>query len=119
MRDVLVDLGRADLIDDAVLGVSELVSNACLHARSALTVAVIAGVQGVVRIEVRDESMVIPQPRQGGSLATTGRGLGILDALGQWGVTADDRGGKVVWFVPGGDDQSEPAAGRAGALRDG
>lgn len=111
-------MGRSDLIDDAVLGVSELVSNACLHARSTLAVAVTAAVEGEVRIEVRDESMVIPQPRQGESLATTGRGLEILDALGQWGVTADGRGGKVVWFIPGGDDQNEPAAGRAGALRD-
>lgn len=118
MRDALIDMGRADLIDDAVLGVSELVSNACLHARSTLTVAVIAGDEGVVRIEVRDESLVIPQPRQGGSLATTGRGLGILDALGKWGVTADGRGGKVVWFVPGDVDRHQPAAGRAGASRD-
>lgn len=104
VRDVLTDIGRQDLLDDAQLGVSELVTNACLHARSVLTVDVVADPAGEVRIEVGDRSPLIPQMRPSGPLGTTGRGLDMLEALGRWGVDRDPAGGKIIWFVPRGDD---------------
>lgn len=48
VRDVLTEIGRQDVLDDVLLGVSELVTNACLHARSVLTVDLIADPDGMV-----------------------------------------------------------------------
>lgn len=114
----MTDIGREDLLDDALLGVSELVTNACLHARSALTVDVIADGDGEVRIEVSDESTLIPQMRPGEPWATTGRGLGLLQALGRWGVNGASSSGKIIWFVPHGDGEAQRAIGRTGVPRD-
>lgn len=58
---------------------------------------------------MRDGSSLIPQMRPGDLLATIGRGLGLLDALGRWGVDRDPSGGKIIWFVPTGDDGERAA----------
>jgi hypothetical protein len=101
VRDSLTTLGVAALSDSAELGVSELVANACLHARTAITVA-LRVVHGKVRIEVSDDSPSQPQEREVGLTATTGRGLRLLSAYGTWGVAEaiDGRIGKTVWFQP-------------------
>ena len=100
----LEDLGRADLVDNAVLGVSELVTNATLHARTALTVIVRKTARGRVRIEVRDGSPAVPRQRMHSATATTGRGLVLLQAVSaDWGVDPVQEGqgsGKIVWFEP-------------------
>jgi anti-sigma regulatory factor (Ser/Thr protein kinase) len=87
--------------DAAVLGVSELVTNACLHARSEITVVVHLRADGL-RIEVADDSPARPREQQPGLMATSGRGLRLLSSFGTWGVgpPLDGRSGKTVWFEP-------------------
>lgn len=59
--DVCAHLGRPDLGESAALGVSELVSNALLHAAPPLAVRV-GGTRGHPRIEVHDGSRTPPTP---------------------------------------------------------
>ena len=49
----LTNLGRSDLVDAAELGVSELVTNAILHAAPPITVGLL-GSREQPRVEVRD-----------------------------------------------------------------
>lgn len=101
VRRALADLGHAELVDTALLGVSELVANLCLHARTAGTLSVRLASGGAVRIEVADASPVVPVQAHPARLATTGRGLRLLSAAGIWGVESRPDGrGKVVWFEP-------------------
>ncbi|WP_372736202.1 ATP-binding protein [Nocardioides sp.] len=98
------DIGRADLVETAELGVSELVTNALLHGEPPITVRVRGTVEHP-RVEVRDSSMeppVLPAPDPDGEepLLTFGRGLGILAHGSEaWGAEMEDDG-KVVWFAP-------------------
>ena len=55
--DVLERLGRDDLVDAAELGVSELVTNAILHADPPITVRV-RGTRNHPRVEVRERTNV-------------------------------------------------------------
>jgi anti-sigma regulatory factor (Ser/Thr protein kinase) len=87
------------LTDSAELGVSELVTNACLHARTAITVGLRLLESGEVRIEVSDDSPRQPLKQAFSALSTTGRGLRLLSAYGTWGVEAANDG-KTVWFQP-------------------
>ncbi len=91
----------ADRLDEAQLLVSELVTNAIVHARSAVQLSM-AVVDGTVRFEVRDCGAALPAVRPPSETALNGRGLSLLDAVAdRWGV---DQGqvrtarGKVVWF---------------------
>jgi anti-sigma regulatory factor (Ser/Thr protein kinase) len=99
VRDAVLALGHEHLLDSAVLGVSELVTNACLHARTALTVVVAAAHPHGVRITVTDGSPTLPTQRRHGRTAATGRGLRLLDTFGRWGVESAPEG-KAVWFEP-------------------
>jgi anti-sigma regulatory factor (Ser/Thr protein kinase) len=93
--------GAAD-VDTAALLVSEVVTNAILHARTSVTLTVeLAG--EVVRITVRDGSPVQPRIHSFAATSATGRGLRLLDRLAKrWGVDADPAtGGKIVWFEVG------------------
>jgi anti-sigma regulatory factor (Ser/Thr protein kinase) len=96
----LVD-GATD-VDTAALLVSEVVTNAILHARTTVTLTVEIE-DDVVRITVRDGSPVQPRLHSFAPTSTTGRGLRLLDQLAKrWGVDADPAtGGKVVWFEVG------------------
>ena len=96
LEDVSADL------DTAALLVSEVVTNAILHARSAVTLTVDV-VEDVVRITVRDGSPVQPRVHAFAPTSATGRGLLLLDHLAKrWGVEPDPvTGGKVVWFEVG------------------
>ncbi len=84
-------------IDDLELLVSELVTNAVLHARSASRLTIDSNGDRV-RVTVEDESAVAPRLREYGPEAATGRGVLLVDRLAtNWGVDVDD-GGKRVWF---------------------
>lgn len=100
----LAECGASHLEGSAELGVSELVTNAVLHGRTALTVAVVTTPGGRVRIEVTDHSPLPPQRRRLSALATTGRGLRLVEAVSDdWGiepVPAALGGGKTIWFEP-------------------
>ena len=87
----------AQVVEDAVLIVSEVVGNAYLHARSGVRLCAQYSGQ-VLHVEVADNSPVLPQLREGSLEATGGRGVLILDALAaRWGAR-EGLAGKVVWF---------------------
>ncbi|MFG3113290.1 SpoIIE family protein phosphatase [Streptomyces sp. NPDC048197] len=101
VREVLHDWADPDQVDSAVLMVSEMVTNVLLHTDGdALLVAEICGERGArrVRVDVSDSSDELPHRRSPGELASSGRGLVLLELLaGRWGV--DPRGdGKSTWF---------------------
>ncbi|MBR7676065.1 SpoIIE family protein phosphatase [Streptomyces daliensis] len=103
VRDTLQGWGLGDIVDDAVVLTSELVTNAVVHAGTAAEVLCLRDEDGV-RIEVvdryperelplQDPGQIIANPDREG-----GRGLLLCAALAtRWGVdyTAAD---KRVWF---------------------
>ena len=100
VAEVLEEAGLEELADVAVLLVSELVTNAVLHAGSEVGLTVAAD-DGSLRVEVRDGSSISPGIRHYEDEATTGRGVGLVELLAaDWGVQAEP-GGKTVWFTLG------------------
>ncbi|MCX4819012.1 ATP-binding protein [Streptomyces sp. NBC_01142] len=98
-----------DVADTAVLLLSELMTNACRHARVPAGRAVRAAVSlvgDVLRVEVHDASDALPQPRSAAPDDESGRGLTLVAALADdWGVGPRPYGiGKVVWFELHGAD---------------
>ena len=92
--------GSSHLAEDAVLAVSEVVTNALVHAGTPVEMTAHLDV-GFVRIEIADGDTHLPRIRDFDVSAGTGRGLKLLeqsvDRLG-----AELRGeGKVVWFELG------------------
>jgi anti-sigma regulatory factor (Ser/Thr protein kinase) len=88
--------GYDHLIDDAMLAMSELATNAVIHADSPFTV-VIASDADTIRLSVRDQSSALPRRRDLEPMAQSGRGIGLVAAFAsRWGteVLPD---GKVVW----------------------
>lgn len=101
VRARLVEWGLGDLVDPVSLVVSELATNAVLHARGTLRVTLRRDGDGA-RLEVGDDSPRLPQQRQRSALSGTGRGLALVAELAQgWGVQPAADGGKVVWAVFG------------------
>ena len=97
IRGSLLEAGRADLADTAELLVSEVVTNALVHAGTTIEVA-FAFVGRGLRVEVTDGSPHAPSPRGYGPNAGTGRGLMLLEEMvDDWGVVPGERG-KTVWF---------------------
>lgn len=100
--DTLQECVSEDVRDVVELLLSEVVTNALLHAGSEVEVCVIGGSDGV-RVEVVDKSRALPAQRHWAGDASTGRGLALVDALATgWGVDHSTEGGKVVWFTVGG-----------------
>jgi anti-sigma regulatory factor (Ser/Thr protein kinase) len=92
----LIDAGP-ELVDSVQLAVSELATNAVLHARSPFRVRVTRE-DGRLRVAVHDSSSAAAAKKDYGPTAVTGRGLTIVEQLTEdWGVTPDG-GGKWVWF---------------------
>jgi anti-sigma regulatory factor (Ser/Thr protein kinase) len=80
-----------------LLCVSEVVTNAVLHARTPIELH-LRDDGTTIRVEVRDESTVAPVRRHVESASPTGRGLHLLDRLAdRWGVEMRSDG-KTVWF---------------------
>lgn len=98
MTSTLASWGIGEPVWTAAQVVSELATNATLHARSAFTITVTVD-ERCLRLEVQDASPVALHTRQYGSTATTGRGLHIVSTLShEWGVTAEGEG-KTVWAL--------------------
>ncbi|WP_411109486.1 SpoIIE family protein phosphatase [Streptomyces sp. c-19] len=101
MRQLLHDWTDGDQLDSAVLMVSEMVTNVLVHTDGdALLVAEVAcaAKSRRLRVEVSDTSDELPHKRHPGEMASSGRGLVLMEMLADaWGV--DPRGeGKAIWF---------------------
>ncbi|HEY1634204.1 MAG TPA: ATP-binding protein [Acidimicrobiales bacterium] len=96
----LLEWGRQDQTEAAVLLTSELVTNAIIHARTEVAVTMRAAGDGL-RVVVLDESDEQPSPRSEADELGGGRGLKLVDAVAaSWGVAPQGRG-KAVWFELG------------------
>ncbi|MFI1759704.1 MULTISPECIES: ATP-binding protein [unclassified Streptomyces] len=99
MRTALAAWGLEDQIDDAMVIVTELVSNAVEHGRLAsIRVIVSRPTAGWVRLGVVDRSKSIPMMRtDSNGDQVRGRGLVLVNALTErWGTDLY-RWGKQVW----------------------
>ncbi|MBA3232848.1 MAG: ATP-binding protein [Propionibacteriales bacterium] len=106
--------GDDEARDTVTLLLSELVTNAVLHARSEVTVNLdVEG--GRLRVQVRDTSSEALVRRDPGADIPGGRGLQLLDMLAEnWGVSAAGAG-KTVWFELWSPRSGQtPKAGRSG-----
>jgi anti-sigma regulatory factor (Ser/Thr protein kinase) len=84
------------LTGDARLVVSELATNAVIHAATPFLVSV-RFTGSAVRVAVRDWSATRPVVRDGGPDSLSGRGLHLVMALAEaWGVEID-ADGKTIW----------------------
>ncbi|MFD5631294.1 MULTISPECIES: SpoIIE family protein phosphatase [unclassified Streptomyces] len=116
VRELLHDWASEDQLDSAVLLVSEMMTNVLVHTDAdALLVAEVTGEGGKrrMRVEVTDAGDDLPHKRDPGELASSGRGLVLVELLADlWGV--DPRGeGKSIWFEfyePAPDAPGAPAA---------
>lgn len=87
-----------DLAESVTLLVSEVVTNAVVHASSDVEVLIRLNADAAV-VEVTDTSDSAPVPRDADDEATSGRGMALVDALARsWGVRPAPGGGKTVWF---------------------
>jgi len=89
--------------DPAALLVSELSTNAVLHAGTEFTVTVHGEESAPIRVEVTDGNSGSPTLRDN-AMTPNGRGLRIVASLAErWGVDEHPGGTKTVWFelVPG------------------
>jgi anti-sigma regulatory factor (Ser/Thr protein kinase) len=97
VRDRLTALGVQEALDDAQLGVCELVANAVKHARTSLVLALTADDE-TLTVSVADGQRELASQVQREALAESGRGLRIVAAIAsEWGVDQHD-GGKTMWF---------------------
>lgn len=89
--------GCANLISDAQVVVTELVTNAFVHAGTRCELR--AGLTDrALRLQVTDYGPGMPDPQAADDRAEGGRGLLLVSALCvAWGVEALPDGGKVVW----------------------
>ena len=93
----LLGHGMPGLVDDIELVVSELATNAMVHACTSFTV-ILCAFEESVRVEVSDGSPLEPSVVAARSLDTNGRGVAIVQALSRdWGVLSRASGGKSVW----------------------
>lgn len=105
VRRTLAYWGLSEIVDDAVLLVSELVANAVCHARHDLDgqgggpalVLSLTCAASMLRIEVRDTDPCPPQPRVPDSLDESGFGFVLVERIASdWGVYQAEPG-KAVW----------------------
>ncbi|MEU5719926.1 SpoIIE family protein phosphatase [Streptomyces sp. NPDC020403] len=101
VRALLHDWADGEQVDSAVLMVSEMATNVLVHTDGdALLIAELTGERGErrLRVEVADASDELPHKRRPGEMASSGRGLLLMEMLADaWGV--DPQGeGKCIWF---------------------
>ena len=101
LREVLEEAGKPSWSDAGELAVSEIVTNAALHAHTDIDLRI--GVyDDEVCVEVRDRNPALPMLRDYDDEATTGRGMGLVALLAtSCGVEPLGADGKVVWFCVG------------------
>ena len=115
LRAFLRGTARDDLVDAAEMALSEIVTNAVLHAHTDFEVRAALLGDGSLRVEVTDSNPQLPAQRRYGEQATTGRGMQLVAAMtADCGVRSNGPLGKTVWFVVRGAQ----AGGALGALWD-
>jgi anti-sigma regulatory factor (Ser/Thr protein kinase) len=99
VAEALADLPE-DIRESVVLMMSELATNAVVHALTGFEVCIERS-SAQVRVEVADLGEGEPRLRSPSSSEPHGRGLRIVDELSdEWGmVESDDHSGKTVWYV--------------------
>jgi anti-sigma regulatory factor (Ser/Thr protein kinase) len=91
--------GDPDVADRAALLVSEVTTNAVIHAHSDQPLRLIAGCSnGQLHVEVHDGDPAPPVRRWNGTLAEGGRGMELLELLATRHGTRLLGDGKAVWF---------------------
>lgn len=89
------------LIDQAALGVTELLTNVHRHAQpdKSCTVEIELLLERLT-VSVHDHDPRMPTVREPSSSSTSGRGLALIAAVSEsWGVRPRGGAGKVVWFT--------------------
>ncbi|MFE0806831.1 SpoIIE family protein phosphatase [Streptomyces sp. NPDC058848] len=101
LRDLLHDWPSEDQLDASVLLLSEMLTNVLVHTDAdALLVAEVTGEPGErrIRVEVTDSGDDLPHKRRPGEMASSGRGLMLVEMLAdEWGV-APRGDGKSIWY---------------------
>ncbi|HET7431030.1 MAG TPA: ATP-binding protein [Nocardioides sp.] len=96
LREALASTDR-ESVESAELAVSEIVTNALVHAGTAMRLRVLV-LGRALRVELSDGSPRLPRQRGFSPLTATGRGLHLVTELvDRWGAYPDGTG-KVVWF---------------------
>ena len=93
----LLDHRLQHLVEPVRLVVSELATNALVHAQTTFSVT-LSGSDNEVVLTVWDDSQALPERRASQVLNASGRGLEIVDIVSQaWGINQDEAGSKGVW----------------------
>jgi serine/threonine-protein kinase RsbW len=110
-RRLARELASPATVDSVELLVSELVTNAVLHAHEGNVLELkISAWEDCVRVEVRDSSSHLPQMLLPADWGVHGRGLFLVDALAdRWGSEPTPTG-KTVWCEVASKDQPVAAA---------
>ena len=99
LREALDHWGLQAVGDEAAVVLSELATNAVIHAGTDFTVRISASGEQRLHLSVSDGSTVMPRWASD-RLATDGRGLRLIDALStEWGVMLSGVKGKTVWAL--------------------
>jgi anti-sigma regulatory factor (Ser/Thr protein kinase) len=98
LRDSTCAEHHSAVVEDAVLLVSELVTNSVLHGGPPVVVAVDCD-EATLQVRVRDGSPALPARRDAAQGDENGRGLALVAEMSaDWGVDTE-KDGKHVWFV--------------------
>ncbi|MXM65917.1 MEKHLA domain-containing protein [Streptomyces sp. HUCO-GS316] len=98
LTEALAAWSCADTADDALLLLSETLTNAVQHAEGPIAVH-LSRTATDLTVEVSDRSPHLPQPRIATEVEESGRGLILVRALAEsWGVRPTDEG-KTTWFT--------------------
>jgi DNA-binding NarL/FixJ family response regulator len=105
----IAEWGLEPLLDDALLIVSELTTNAITHAHSPCGLRLVR-TPTTLRIEVVDEGAGSPEPQPPSTTEESGRGVHLVAALtSAWGIEVVEGEGKLVWAelpIPEGSGQT-------------
>ena len=109
-REVVTAWGLTVVLDDLLLGLSELVTNAVLHGGEPVTVRLSRRPAGSVLCEVADTGPWVPRAYELGPGAEQGRGLTLVIALASVfgsrpGGCHGECNGKTVWFSVEGESR--------------
>ena len=117
MEETLERWDCAEVLDVVNLLVSELVTNAVVHARSEPSVAILL-TPAAIRIEVTDSGAGLPAVKDAADSDTSGRGMALVEMLASaWGVQPRATG-KTVWFEVPRPDSTDPLVVNRGRASD-